>query len=146
LDAKDPFGQTENPGRSSHKARRRDLVPSPIGLAAAAICFAALAACGSASAAARPPAATALTQACNRVAAVLSDGPDPDVDPVGYALAQVQPLEAVPTQDASLKEAVTQLAQAYQAFYAANGVGAAVKNQVTTRVDAVNKICPGAAG
>ena len=36
--------------------------------------------------------AAATQDTCQRVSAVLSNGPDPDADPVGYAEAQVLPL------------------------------------------------------
>ena len=62
---------------------------------------------------------------------MLTDGPDPDADPVGYALAQVGPLRQIkPTSDQPLQTAIDQLASAYQRFYAAGGVGASVKRAV----------------
>src|ERR1700728_2213452 len=48
-----------------------------------------LSACGSSGS---PPDAAAAKSACQQVSAVLSDGPDPSADPVGYAEAQVVPL------------------------------------------------------
>jgi len=44
----------------------------------------------------------------------LSDGPDSDVDPVGYALAQVLPLERVKTTDKALHTDVATLAAAFE--------------------------------
>ena len=113
-----------------------------------AVVFVALVGCGSPSSAIspKPAAQEALVQSCNAVAAVLSDGPDPDADSVGYALAQIQPLESLTIHDTPLRQAVAQLAQAYQTFYDAKGAGGDVKNQVTAGVNAVNKICPGVAG
>jgi hypothetical protein len=52
------------------------------------------------------------------VSAVLSDGPDPTADPVGYAEAQIVPLRAVRTDDVSLRQVLGQLADAYQQEYA----------------------------
>ena len=54
-------------------------------------------------------------QGCTAVADVLSDGPDPDVDPVGYAQAQVRPLEQLQISDVGLSKAVKNLAAAFSA-------------------------------
>jgi hypothetical protein len=85
-------------------------------------------------------------QTCQAVTAVLTDGPDPDADPVGYALAQVRPLRQIkPTSDQPLQTAIDQLASAYPQFYAAHGVGASVKRAVTRASDRLDALCPGAA-
>jgi hypothetical protein len=81
---------------------------------------------------------------CQQVSAVLSDGPDPDADPVGYAEAQVSPLRQISTQDTTLRDAIGKLADAYQVFYTNSGNKAA-KEAVTVASSAINKICPGAA-
>jgi hypothetical protein len=65
-------------------------------IAAAAIVMLALAtmvsACGSSGhSTATTAAAPAAESACEEVGDALSDGPDPDTDPVGYAEAQIQP-------------------------------------------------------
>ncbi len=44
----------------------------------------------------RPPARRS-KQTCKQVEAVLSDGPDPEADPVGYAQAQILPLREIHT-------------------------------------------------
>jgi hypothetical protein len=80
---------------------------------------------------------------CELVSAVLSDGPDPDADPVGYAEAQVDPLRRISTQDTKLQNAIGKLASAYQAFYTSNGTKTAGE-AVTVASNAINKICPGA--
>jgi hypothetical protein len=80
---------------------------------------------------------------CMRVADVLSDGPDPSVDPVGYALAQVLPLRRITTSDRALQRDVDTLAAAYEAVYKANnakGTGAAVDRAGKN----LDTICPGA--
>ena len=41
---------------------------------------------------------------------MLSDGPDPDSDPVGYAEAQILPLGQIHTSDAQLRTAIGKLA------------------------------------
>ena len=73
---------------------------------------------GSSTAASTPAAAE---QACQQVSGALSDGPDPDADPVGYAEAQVLPLRQIHTQDQALKAAIGGLADAYQSFFTSNG-------------------------
>lgn len=89
-----------------------------------------------------PPSAPAAS--CQAVTAALANGPDPDADPVGYAEAQVLPLQNIDTSDAGLHTAILQLSSAYQSFYKDNGsasskklVGAAEKN--------VDHYCPRAA-
>lgn len=108
------------------------------GLAAAII----LAACGGSSSA-----TPSLRQReCTTVANVLSDGPDPSADPVGYAEAQVLPLEQTKLSDAGLRTAVAQLDTAYRQFSANNGANSAsYAVKVSVAEKALNKICPGAA-
>src|ERR1700735_4274208 len=88
-------------------------------LAAAALggCALLLTACGSSGSSS----ATAAKTACQQVSAALSDGPDPGTDPVGYAQAQVLPLQQIHTSDQSLQEAVGALAEAYPQFSSRNG-------------------------
>jgi hypothetical protein len=86
----------------------------------------------------------AVKSACQQVSAVLSDGPDPGADPVGYAEAQILPLRQVHTQDKSLQTAVDKLSSAYQRFYSSNGASAA-KQAISQASHTVNTICPGAA-
>jgi hypothetical protein len=85
----------------------------------------------------------ALAPTCQRVADVLSDGPDPGADPVGYALAQVLPLRQIKTSDAALKAAIDELAAAYESVYKTNAA-AGTAAAVTKADTAVDKICPGA--
>jgi outer membrane murein-binding lipoprotein Lpp len=99
-----------------------------------------LSACGSAG---TVHASTAVKDACQQVSAVLSDGPDPGADPVGYAEAQINPLRQVSTQDASLRAAVDALSAAYQQFFSSNGAAAA-KQAVSRASHRVDAICPGA--
>jgi hypothetical protein len=75
---------------------------------------------------------------------VLSDGPDPDADPVGYAEAQFGPLRQIHTQDTALRDAIGQLAAAYQEFFSTNGTNTA-KEAVAVASSKINSICPGAA-
>jgi hypothetical protein len=99
-----------------------------------------LSACGSDSS----QASAAVKNTCQQVSAVLSDGPDPGADPVGYAEAQVLPLRQIHTTDPSLQRAIDSLASAYRQFSSTNGATAA-KHAVTRASEKVNAICPGAA-
>jgi hypothetical protein len=84
-----------------------------------------------------------LSLTCTRVADVLSDGPDPTVDPVGYALAQVLPLREIKTSDRELGRDIETLASAYETVYKTNG-----KKGTEAAVDKAGRkldsICPGA--
>lgn len=107
-----------------------------------------LAGCGgssaSASASSAAPSASAVSQACQQVGAVLSDGPDPDADPAGYAEAQILPLRQIHAPDQRLTTAISQLAAAYQQVFASNGTSAAATRAVTGASKKVSAICPGA--
>ena len=107
-----------------------------------------LAACASPAAASRPAtAATSATEVhvtCSQVSAVLSDGPDPAADPVGYAEAQILPLGQIRAPDPQLRTAIGELARAYQAFFDSNGTSAAAKAAVTSASKRIDSFCPGA--
>jgi hypothetical protein len=124
----------------------RSLAPFPQ-LATLLLVTLLLGACGSSagpgsSAAASTPAAE---QACQQVSGALSDGPDPDADPVGYAEAQILPLRQIHTQDQALKAAIGGLADAYQSFFTSNGKSSAAKEAVAVASKKINSLCPGAA-
>jgi hypothetical protein len=102
-----------------------------------------LAACGSSSSS--DSAGAVVKRACKQVEAVLSDGPEPAADPVGYAQAQVLPLQQIHTSDERLHHAIDGLSSAYAGFAAANGAGRRVKGAVRAAAARVNTICPGAA-
>ncbi len=77
---------------------------------------------------------------------MLSDGPDPGADPVGYAQAQVLPLRQLKIGDGALERAVLALAAAYQQFSSGSGAGGSAANAAVTKAAAaVNAICPQAA-
>jgi hypothetical protein len=120
--------------------------PAAPGLALLAAGALLLTACGSAAPSAAAPSAgsAAVKSVCQQVSAVLSDGPEPGSDPVGYAEAQIQPLRQIDISDQSLRTAVDKLSAAYQQFYDSNGAGAA-KQAVSRAAHTVNTICPGAA-
>jgi hypothetical protein len=101
-----------------------------------------LGACGSsASSASR----IAPASACVKLAAVLSDGPDPSEDPIGYAEAQIGPLRQIHTSDMALQVAVGRLDAAYATLFE-HSRSAAAKTLVREAVKSVNALCPGAAG
>ena len=115
-----------------------------LGLALAAALV--LAACGAGSAAHLPgSASSAVSAACNEVAAALSDGPDPNADPVGYAEAQINPLRAISTSDSELRTAINGLAMAYVRVFESNGKNSTAARAAATESRKVNAICPGTA-
>jgi hypothetical protein len=130
--------------RAAHPLRLAPRPGRPAGLALApglAVALA-LAACGGSSGS---TAAAGPKQSCQQIGAVLSDGPDPDADPAGYAEAQILPLRQVHIADSSLKAAVRQLDQAYQQLFSSNGTSRAASQAVAAASKKVNAICPGAA-
>jgi hypothetical protein len=129
--------------------RLRVVTPTALGLAAlglAALGLAALlGACTSQAPVSRPVSTAAVHATCTKVSAVLSDGPDPDADPVGYAEAQILPLGQIHAADAQLRAAISKLAGAYRAFFASNGSSSAAKLAVAAATKRINSLCPGAA-
>jgi hypothetical protein len=114
-----------------------------LGLVTVTLSAGTLCGCGS-SRQASPPDQGA-QQTCQAVSAVLSDGPDPDADPVGYAFAQILPLRQIKkSSDGPLQSAIDNLAQAYQEFYNAKGTGHAVQSAVSAATQRMNRLCPGA--
>jgi hypothetical protein len=104
-------------------------------------CLAALCACSS-----PVHSVAAVTQdTCQQVSAVLSDGPDPDADPVGYAEAQIHPLRQINAPDQALRDVIGQLADAYQQVFDSNGTSSKAKEAVAVASKKVDSICPGAA-
>ena len=99
----------------------------------------------SGSAAAGTASTAAVHATCAQVSAVLSDGPDPDSDPVGYAEAQILPLSQIHTSDTQLRAAIGKLAGAYRTFFDSNGNSAPAKLAVAAASKRINSFCPGAA-
>jgi hypothetical protein len=117
-------------------------LPGPLHtLVAMTLCAGLLSACGSSG---PPLASSAVKSTCEQVSAALSDGPDPDADPVGYAQAQILPLRQIHTSDTNLQGAVNDLASAYEQFSVTNGTKE-TKRAVTRASDKIDAICPGAA-
>jgi hypothetical protein len=83
---------------------------------------------------------------CNELNAVLSDGPDPDDDPVGYALSQILPLQQqVHGSDTAVMTTVNQLIAADQALYNSSGADKSAAATIKKDYTALNKACPGVA-
>jgi hypothetical protein len=117
-------------------------------IAAAAIAMLALSTTISACSSSVQPAKTAAAapvaeSTCEQVGDALSDGPDPDTDPLGYAEAQIQPLRQIHASSPTLAQAITTLAGAYSGFYTANGAGPA-KATLNTAIKRINSLCPDA--
>ncbi len=102
-------------------------------------------AASSGSVAAGTASTTAVHATCAQVGAMLSDGPDPDSDPVGYAEAQILPLGQIHTSDAQLRAAIGKLVGAYRTFFDSNGNSASAKLAVAAASKRINSFCPGAA-
>jgi hypothetical protein len=115
-----------------------------LGIATLAALTGLLTSCG-ASAGSGAASSPAAKSACQKVGAALSDGPDPDADPIGYALAQVLPLRAIKVpSDQSLQRAIDNLASAYRTFYDENGAGGGARRAVGQAAKKINALCPGA--
>jgi hypothetical protein len=99
-----------------------------------------LGACGSSKPA--PSGAQVEKQTCEQVQAALSDGPDPEADPVGHAQAQILPLREIHTSDGALHQAIDTLAAAYRSFSSSDGSSTA-KSAVGTASKTIEHLCPG---
>jgi len=113
-------------------------------LALAVLAAMGVTACSSSSSSSAALLGTPTHQDCVAVGDVLSGGPDPGSDPVGYAQAQILPLRQLKIADTSLRRAVQDLASAYQAFSSSGGASASA-TQVSKAEKAVNTLCPGVA-
>ena len=86
----------------------------------------------------------AVAAACQQVSAVLTNGPDPGADPVGYAQAQILPLRQVHTSDTALQKAIDSLASAYSGYSTTNGASKPATATANAAIAEINKLCPGA--
>jgi hypothetical protein len=111
-------------------------------LVVAALTVPLLAACGSSSPAS---AAKAPTSLCNKIQGVLSDGPDPDADPVGYALSQILPLGEIHSSDSSVQHTLASLVAADKNLVKSNGSDKADSTTIKKDNAMLNKACPGVA-
>jgi hypothetical protein len=93
-------------------------------------------------------AAKAPASLCENLSGIFSNGPDPDADPVGYALSQIKPLGDVHTSDHAVHSDLTKLIAADRALVASGGSGhrATVDSKDIKKDDhLVNAACPEAA-
>jgi hypothetical protein len=101
------------------------------------------AACGSSSSHSTTAATgSALVQECTNIGDVLSDGPDPSSDPVGYAEAQVLPLKQLKLTNSTLRQEVQRLATAYKEFSSTNGKDTAAAVKVSQAESKLGSQCP----
>jgi hypothetical protein len=128
------------PGDRAHSSRVGP-ARSAFTLAALSLLALGVVACGSSKSALSS--AQARRQTCKALEAVLSDGPEPEADPVGYAQAQVLPLRQIHTSDPELGQAIDALASAYRSFASSDGAGPA-KRAVSSASRTLDTICPGA--
>ena len=112
-------------------------------LAAVLAALPVLAACRSSTPASGQTATKAPAQVCQQLLAVLSDGPDPSADPVGYALTQEQPLGQIHTSDHSLAETISSLISADRALVHSNGSDHMATTSIRADDADLNKACPG---
>ena len=117
--------------------RRR---PHRLGLTSLALAVPLLAACSSRSSGGGSSQAQAPTAFCQKVLAVLADGPDPDADPVGYALSQIGPLGEIHTSDHALAQQLSNLIAADHALVNTNGSDRATKS-IARDDEGLNNVC-----
>jgi hypothetical protein len=115
-------------------------VPRQLGLASLAVALPLLAACGASNTGGGVAAPAAF---CQKVGAILSDGPDPDSDPVGYALSQILPLSQVKAPDHALSDTLDQLVAADHSLVASSGQDSAAAAAIKKTDGALNRACPG---
>jgi hypothetical protein len=116
-----------------------------VGLTSLALAVPLLAACSSSSSAGISGQTQAPAAVCQKVLGVLSDGPDPDADPVGYALSQIAPLGQIHTSDNDLARRLSDLITADRALVSSNGSDHAATKSIAKDDADLNKVCPGAA-
>jgi hypothetical protein len=130
----------------SHQTRTRTRAGGSLAMTslAMAVLISACSSGGPTAASAASVTRTQTQQTCQQVNAVLSDGPDPDADPVGYAQAQILPLEQLHVSaQTTIGKAISTLASEYSSYVAANGTGKATNAALTAAVNRINSLCPG---
>jgi len=119
--------------------------PRTMAMASVALAVPLWAACGSSGSGGGAASAHASTAVCQKILAVLSDGPDPDADPVGYALSQILPLGQVHTSDQAVSTTLHSLIAADHALVKSNGADKTAKADIKKADDSLNTACPGVA-
>ena len=130
----------QGPGRSRPVARASSVAVASVALAIPL--WGAWAGGGPAGASTHSKAPATL---CRTLNGIFSDGPDPDADPVGYALSQIRSLGAIHTSDHTLGAAVTKLVASDKAFVRSTGSDRAAKKTIKREDAAVHAACPGVA-
>jgi hypothetical protein len=127
----------------SHRTRVRTRASGSLAIASLAIAMLMSACSSGGSTTASADSVTQNQQVCQQVSAVLSNGPDPDTDPVGYAQAQVLPLEQlnVSTQT-TIGKAISTLVSDYSSYISANGTDKAANSALTAAINRINSLCP----
>jgi hypothetical protein len=82
---------------------------------------------------------------CQKLTAVFSDGPDPDADPVGYALSQILPLSQIRSSDTAAIDTVDTVVTADRALVKSNGGDHSAKAAIQKGYARLNQACPGVA-
>ena len=90
-------------------------------------------------------AAQAPEAVCQQLNGIFSDGPDPDADPVGYALSQILPLEGVHSTDAGVTAQLAKLVPADQQLVDSNGADKSAAATIAKADKAIDEACPGVA-
>lgn len=137
-----PAGLNGRQTGSSASSHRKRAGAALAGVPLALLLSLLLAACGSSSSSKPLTSAQVKQRTCKQVEAVLSDGPEPEADPVGYAQAQILPLRQIHTTNARLAAAIGGLASAYQQFTRTEGASGA-KTAVNSATGTIKALCPG---
>jgi hypothetical protein len=125
---------------------RRAIRPRRVALASVAVAIPLWVACGASSpSGAAANAAHAPAAVCSKILGVFSDGPDPDVDPVGYALSQILPLGKIHTSDHAVSSSLHSLIEDDRALVKSKGSDKAAKSGIKKADKSLNKACPGVA-
>ena len=127
------------------RALKERHLPRRVGLTSLGLAVPLLAACSSGSAGGGSSQAQAPTASCQKVLAPLADGPDPDADPVGYALSQIAPLGQIHTSDYALARQLSDLVAADHTLVNTNGSDRAAAKSIAQDDEGLNKVCPGVA-
>jgi hypothetical protein len=80
---------------------------------------------------------------CQKLNAVFSDGPDPDADPVGYALSQILPLTQLRSTDTAAINTIDAVVAADRALVKSNGSDHAATKAIKSGYGELNRACPG---
>ncbi len=125
---------------------RLSIRPRGMALASVAVAVPLWVACGAAGpSGAAVKSAHAPTAVCQKILAVFSDGPDPDADPVGYALSQILPLGQIHTSDHTVSTTLRSLIKDDRALVKSNGDDKTAKTGIKKADKSLNKVCPGVA-